>query len=81
VKKILLMRQLALAMTPPRNLQYVIPPPLGARDSTLTVASTLSTITNPSAVIKPSSRQILLSVEIQQQRGKDHLDVTFAETK
>jgi hypothetical protein len=44
-------------------------------------SSTLSSITDPSAVITSASSQTLLLVEIQLQPGVEHIKVMFAETK
>jgi hypothetical protein len=66
--------------SPPRkNLQDVVSTP-STVDSTATTSS-LSTLSNPSTMLDPSSGQTLLTVEMQLQPNKEHLQTMFDELK
>ena len=68
--------------SPPKwNLQGIIPTPSVATTSSNIAFSSLSNNTDPSLMIDPSSGQHLISVEIQLQPEKEHLQVMFSETK
>jgi hypothetical protein len=66
--------------SPPKiNLSDIAPTP-STVDSTATTSS-MSTLTDPSIILDPSSGQTLLSVEIQLQPDKEHLQMMFDELK
>jgi hypothetical protein len=64
----------------PKNLEDIVPQTVSTDSASMT-PSTLSSITDPSAMIAPGSGQTLLSVKIQLQPGLEHIDVMFSEMK
>jgi len=66
---------------PKKNLKDIAPTPSIATTLSTTACSSLSHNTDPTLVIDPSSGQHLITVEIQLQPGKEHLEVLLEETK
>jgi hypothetical protein len=68
--------------SPPKlNLKDIAPTPSVVTNSSNTAFSSLSHNTDPSLIIDPNSGQHLITVEIQLQPNKEHLEVLLEETR
>ena len=68
--------------SPPKlNLKDIVPTPSVVTNSSNTAFSSLSHNTDPSLIIDPNSGQHLITVEIQLQPNKEHLEVLLEETR